>query len=640
MNLKAITIIGMIILVIGIVTGVMFFGYIKGEGTWTNYTIKIENNKMINPELSKLIEGNVSKKLSGLGNTRFEIVNSSGTEMAGIDHYGSMKLLGNLSIRNYLEFLNSTNDLQGYIDKNGNLAMGGLISSFAGLYTDNGIQAKGFIECEHNISIAGSGYFKGDGSLLTGIPQYQFLNNNFNGSGNITAGFFIGNGSLLTGITAGNSSFNQSLTDGLYAKYNFTNNNFNGSGNFTTTGNIIVNGLRTSGQVWINDTLGRAANMGNLLLHLEEMSTDTLLDKSRSTLSCTGGVLNYTLIALDGVGDWNFNATIYAGPGVSVANATVSLTCGTDITPITNYVYFELVANVPTLKTASTYPSTNHIDVATFVVGDCSGSSYTIYAYSRNRYEVDSFVKRVIERFEESGTLYVSGFTPYANTTSINVTSGGEFFNGIFEMTSTNIVSVPQGFYYINSTGNFVQATSLSAFTQYADGTAMTGANLRVNIIWGLVPINTTGGVGPTQMRLVAVLPNVPTAAYSNVNDAIADIYETANFFPPNAEVKNVFVPIARTIVRPNTDVFEPFSTGKYYQDIRGKVTSGGSAATSSDLTGLVPYTGATTNVDLGIYNITAGSVLLSGNQNMSTNNITTVDCILFKSGGKICDSP
>lgn len=384
---------------------------------------------------------------------------------------------------------------------------------------------------------------------------------------------------------------------------NFLNDTYNGQYTYTeghtsyvnitaldtrfirTGSNVSFEDIRASGDVWVNDTLGRVTNVNNLIQHLEDMSSDTLLDSSRSSLSCVGGVLNYTLYAIDGVGDWNFDGKIYAGPGVSVANATITLLNGTAISPVTNYIYFELVGDVPTLKTSSIYPTSTHIDVATFVVGEVTGTTANIYSYSRNRYEVDSFVNRVIQRFEDAGTLYVSGFTTGVNTTSLNVSSGGEFFNGIFKMTSTNNIKSQEGFYYINSSGNFVQATSLTTFTQYADGTAMTGANLRVNIVWGLVAINTTGGLGPTQMRLVAVLPNPPVAAYNDVATAQADIYGTTNYYPPNAEIKNTFVPIARTILRPNTDLFEPFASGKYFKDIRGAVTTGGSApsAASSD---------------------------------------------------------
>jgi hypothetical protein len=69
----------------------------------------------------------------------------------------------------------------------------------------------------HSAAAIGSGTFD--------AGDYVFQNN-LSVSGNITANYFIGNGSLLTGISGGNLSFNQSLTDKLYAgiqwAYNMT----------------------------------------------------------------------------------------------------------------------------------------------------------------------------------------------------------------------------------------------------------------------------------------------------------------------------------------------------------------------------------------------------------------------------------
>ena len=384
-----------------------------------------------------------------------------------------------------------------------------------------------------------------------------------------------------------------------------------------TTSDVSFAGINITGHAIINSSKGQTVHLDNFVVHTQEMMTDTLLDKSRSTLSCVDSKLNYTLYAFFGQGQFNFDGTLYPSDHSGVNNATITLTCGTDITPVINYIYWELVADVPTMKTSSTYPTGTHIDVATFLVGACSGTSYTIYSYSRNRYEVDSFVKRVIQRFEEAGTLYVSGFNPNANTTELNVTSGGEFFNGIFEMTSTNTVKLSEEFYFINSTGNFVQSKSLSAFTQYSGGVAFSGGpNERVNIVWGVVPINTTGGVGPTQMRLVAVLSDEPTVKYNTVAEAIADIYDTTNYFPPNSDVKNVFVPIARTIIRPNTDVFEPFNSGIYYKDTRG-MTGGGGGSSSATSVNYWSLNGETISPIVENYSIKANSLIVNNTNGM-----------------------
>lgn len=387
-----------------------------------------------------------------------------------------------------------------------------------------------------------------------------------NDSVNITANVYVGGNITLGGVNlvSDNTTWNESRAGALYVPYSGANQK------------VYLNNQSLE----IQNTKGANVTLNNFVEHTQEMMTDTLLDKSRSILSVVGSELNYTLVAFYGCGQFNFNGTLYPVSGSPcVPNATVTLLCGTNTTPKTNYVHWYLVGDTPTLTTTEAYPSYDHIDVATFVVGNCSDNYATIYAYNRNRYEVDTFVKRSIERWEESGTLYISGLTPNASTNNLTVLTG-EFFNGIFEMMTTNNVSVDKGFYYVNSSGNFVQATSLSAITQYANGVVFSGGpNERVNVVWGIVPINITGGVGPTQARLVAVLSNEPSVKYNTVNEAIADNYETTNYFPSNSEVKNVFVPIARTILRPSTSVFEPFSSGNYFKDIRGLTTNNGGAS-------------------------------------------------------------
>ena len=67
---------------------------------------------------------------------------------------------------------------------------------------------------------------------------------------NISASYFKGDGSLLTGISGGNASWNESRADTLYGAYQFTNNNFNGSGNFTTSDKI---GVGTEDMNWSVD---------------------------------------------------------------------------------------------------------------------------------------------------------------------------------------------------------------------------------------------------------------------------------------------------------------------------------------------------------------------------------------------------
>ena len=349
--------------------------------------------------------------------------------------------------------------------------------------------------------------------------------------------------------------------------------------------------------IWMYDDRGVLTSTSALYAHLSELSSNTLLDRSRSTLTCTGGVLTYTLYAMDGSGTWNFNGIVYPA---AVASASIPLIAGTNLSPATNYVYFELQANVPTLVASTTEPTGLHIDIATWIVGAVSGTNYTIYGYNRNRQEIDTFISRTIERIEDSGTLYVNGMFPTVNSTALSVLGGGKFYNGIFPMTTANNVSMANGFCYINSSGKFVQATSIASLNQYANGVVL-GNNERQNIVWGIVPISTAaGGAIPVNVRLIAVLQSEPTSVYISDSTARQDVYDATNYYPPNDELKKVFVPICRTIVHPNTNTFKTFDTGLYLKDIRGKITSGGGAAASTDVSGLVPYTGAVADLTYG----------------------------------------
>jgi hypothetical protein len=389
----------------------------------------------------------------------------------------------------------------------------------------------------------------------------------------------------LGGVESSALQGNQSVY--LYVSpYTTGNVIFTPSASFAGVISAVSVKLYTGGEIYIDggvvyyDSRGHPNRLSHVTRHLSEMQTDTLLDKSRSTLSCTGGVLTYTLYAVYGQGTWNFNGVVYPG---AVASASVTLTGGTDAAPVINWVYFYLNGNTPTLAASTTEPTVSpQIMVAEFIVGNVSGSSYTIYGYNRARTEVDSFVKRVIGRFENSGSLYVDGSLPTVNATSLSVASGGRWYQGIFEMTAANTVT-NGGFYFINGDGTYSYSTNIADLHHYGNP-AMTvvGTNERVNIVWGIVPTTTTAsGTLPTTVKLFAVLSNLPSSVYTSNTAAEQDVYESTNYYPPNAQLKEDFIPIARTILRPSTPAFQTFGGGSYYKDLRGKVTSGGSAPTS-----------------------------------------------------------
>ena len=364
-----------------------------------------------------------------------------------------------------------------------------------------------------------------------------------------------------------------------------------------TEGNLTVENDITS-----YDSRGHINKMSYFIRHTAEMWQNTLLDKSQSTLSCTGSVLTYTLTATYGKGKFDFNGVIY--PDV-VNSVSIALTAGTDAAPVMNYVYFQLVGNTPTLSVATGTPPTNSstspiIRVARFVVGAVSGTSYTIYAYERYRQEVDTFVNRTISRIEASGSAYDSGLLPTVTSTTLSIAVGTFYNGGIFNMTSANAPAASGGFYWVDGLGAVHTATSIASLDHYGDGsnTAVSG-NERQNIVWGIVPVTTTAnGTLPTTVKLFAVLQQIATN-YTTDPTAIQDKDEAVTLFPPNAEIAKCFVPVCRTIVHRTTPAFKPFVTGIYYKDMRGQVSTVGSTPVSVDITGLLPESGGTMTGDI-----------------------------------------
>jgi len=427
-------------------------------------------------------------------------------------------------------------------------------------------------------------------------------------SGNVSAVTFYGNlaWSYLTSIpgyvinyTSAINSVNDTV-NALVSSNNTTNlrvdalnttklqngSNANLSGLTVTGGNVVV----TAGNITYVDRNSKTRVIQDTTEGYDEMTTNTLLDRSRSSLSCSGSKLNYTLTALNGKGEWVFNGTYYGGDE-AVPSASVTLLNGTNTTPKTNYVYFYLNGTTPTLTVSESDPTgvCCSIIVGVFVVGETSGSNCVVYSYSRERFEIDAFVNRVITRINAQGTLYTSGFDTTASTKTINIGTGN-FFNGLFAMfTNVSRNSTTDGFYLINSTGNFLQKATFDSatFGRYATGGAVSDDRY-VSVVWGIVPTTTTaGGTTATVPKLVAVLQSEPAIEYASRTAAEQDLYGMTNYYPPNSAVKEVFTPIAKQILRirtggGGTGTAETLSNGLRYADLRGKVTSGGGAPVPS----------------------------------------------------------
>ena len=332
--------------------------------------------------------------------------------------------------------------------------------------------------------------------------------------------------------------------------------------------------MNIDGDLNFYDSRGHQVRLSYLARHLGEIELNTLLDKSRSSISTSGGVCTYTLYAVYGTTTWDFDGIKYP---LGAASASVALIGNTNAAPYTNWVYFKLVGNTPTLTATTSAPTGTYIMVAKFIVGLVSASSTVIYAYNRYRHEVDTFINRVIERIERQGSLYYSGALPTVTATTLSIASGGKWYQGIFQMEGANTVT-HAAFYYIKN-GVWTAGSALSELLYYYNGDAVS-AHKYVNIVWGIVPTTTTaGGTVPTTVKLFAVLQTKPVVEYT-LAQARQDIYEATNYYPPNDEMKEAFVPICRTIIDKDTGQFATFDSALYSKDLRGQVTSGGGAPT------------------------------------------------------------
>jgi hypothetical protein len=124
------------------------------------------------------------------------------------------------------------------------------------------------------------------------------------------------NANYFLGVTVANDSE-------MSPRINVTSNGYayraNVSDTLVSTGNYTIESLKiaegnlnvTAGNITYVDRNGKIRVIQDTTQGVDEEFTNTLLDKSRSTLTCAGSQLNYTLIALNGMGEWNFNGTFY-----------------------------------------------------------------------------------------------------------------------------------------------------------------------------------------------------------------------------------------------------------------------------------------------------------------------------------------
>jgi hypothetical protein len=128
------------------------------------------------------------------------------------------------------------------------------------------------------------------------------------------------------------------------------------------------------------------------------------------------------------------------------------------------------------------------------------------------------------------------------------------------------------------------------------------------------ISLTTTGTSGPATYDNTTGVLNIPeyqggVTSFNTRTGAVTlssgDVTGALGYTPQAALSGTGFVKISGTTISYDNTTYYPYPTGTTAEYIRGD----GSLATFPGLTGYIPYTGATANVNLGEYGITAGYV-------------------------------
>ena len=370
------------------------------------------------------------------------------------------------------------------------------------------------------------------------------------------------------------------------------------------------------GNVNFLDSDGHLQNLPRMTTALEKLSANILTVETRSYLSSSGGVLTYVLFSKNGGYILcNFGGVIHVCP---VDSIWVNLTAGSAAIPVTNYVYIDTTnAGIPRLS-VSLVPTPNQtwINVSDITVGNVVGAVDTIYGFSNHRDESPYMINNTQERCYQDGCKFISGFGQHATGDSLIINGIGSFYNGEAYLTTSDTVSLSNGYYYINSLGNIVYTNSTSDLGYYADGTAM-GAGEVSNIVWSVLPNRSRGlpdhTTTPEPIVLFAALQDKPSTPYTTAQQAEADIYNAANYTLANSALNRISILNCRMFYNVNGDTFDVApGTTSYFKDIRGSSFMGGGGTPLPSIT-----------IDSATYHIPYSYIYFTGG-----NTVTLIDTV------------
>lgn len=306
------------------------------------------------------------------------------------------------------------------------------------------------------------------------------------------------------------------------------------------------------------------------------------------TLSSSVSTSIWTVTVTDasGIGFLAFNVggTVYAHSGPTLSVNATSL-AGTDSVPKDVYIYVTYSGGL-VLNASNTRPDgviDNHVDIAYYKAGTVGVSSVTTYSKFEEATAQDELIHQIYNRFFDQGAIYISGMGITATSSDVTIASGK--IKVILDQVDTTATQVTvNGLFYVQSGGTYATLTDFS-FANYGDGGAI-ASNKYFNVILGIVNNNGSS-------RIMAIVQNEPSTEYTSASTAKSDVGNNTVYFPTDAVLKKLFVPVARIILqKTGTGVLQQIDGVNYYLDIRGQQfgsgsSSGGGISDHGNLTGL-----------------------------------------------------
>ncbi len=478
-------------------------------------------------------------------------------------------------------------------------------STGADLGVEDDIEAKGSILAQENITAT---YFIGDGSLLTGISgtdatnltNYALKNQSEIFAGNITTsnyGFFGWLGSLANRVT-------KLWVDEINATGNISADYFIGDGSELTDVNTITQstGLIQGGAVSINS------------------GDNTLIDISAGSgqvVDSTTNPDNPVLTTVTWTAKTGYNLATTASAGDVIA------------------IFLSLDSSGNVVERLELPTPEERRDTIDLGIAGRNDTNHITFAGSGPLSIIHNPTSQLQDFFQAWGPFNVEGNQIQPNTGAdlqIKKLAGSVFRSGAnFQTDGKNphIVDLaeqsPTTFNYKLSDGTDVTFSAYIDPDSYDDGTSTLAT----------VPNNkwTVQYVAVFASGLVEVLYG--QEVFDTESDAVTTL-STMDFTIPTDSKGGV--PLAYLVLQ-QSDTILP--EDRFYRISR--VGTGGTGGTTySAGTGIEISNSLinlnTTYTDDRYVNIDGDNI--TGNLNMTSNNITSVDCITFKSGGRICNSP